>query len=196
MTPFKRRGRPPGTKGRGGRATRPSLSATEGNGSDFDFASNHSEVRQDPEDDEELPVMQIDQSLPTSESEPELMVGSPDPECSLSNPSGLVAKRKSGQRTGSSSLTPLPFWLQSDLEIPRLELPKSSKDLLLPAYQVLPACAIYEVLSKFSSEVCTHVQLLCASSSLFLLPIYVLPNRFDCLHSASRTLSRLFSRTN
>ena len=104
-------------------------------------------------DDEELDVMESDDAMPLSESEAELMEEYPDSECSLSNQSSLVANNKSGRRAGSSAPTPLPFWLQSDREVPRLELPKSSEDLLLPAHQVLPACAVYEVLRKFSSEV-------------------------------------------
>jgi nucleosome-remodeling factor subunit BPTF len=70
---------------------------------------------------------------------------------SMSNQSSSM--RKIVESSIKSIPTPLPIWLQSDQDLPVLTLPKSSEDLLLPTHQVLPACAIYEVLRKFSSEV-------------------------------------------
>lgn len=179
VTPFKKRGRRAGTRGsrggRGGYVARPSLVVTRGNdyhyGSDFDSASD-SDGRRSGLEDEELDVMESDDNLPLSESEAELEEY-PDSDYSLSNQSSLVTTSKSGRWAGSSAPTPLPFWLQSDREIPRLELPKSSEDLLLPPHQVLPACAIYEVLRKFSSEVgpinpCLSCQLF---QNLLLFPL-------------------------
>jgi nucleosome-remodeling factor subunit BPTF len=45
--------------------------------------------------------------------------------------------------------TPMPFWLREDEEIPPLELPKSSEDLLIPNQFVLKVFSIYEILRRF-----------------------------------------------
>lgn len=161
MTPYRKRGRKTGTRGnRGGKAyvPRPSLVVTRGNdyhyGSDFDSGSD-SEDRNSRLD-EELDVVESDDPdmQPLSDDETDLTMGEfaedSDSE-SLSNQSSAVVR--SGRWPSSSAPTPLPFWLQADREVPKLELPKSSEDLLLPPHQVLPACAVYEVLRKFSSEV-------------------------------------------
>lgn len=93
-----------------------------------------------------------DPDLAPTDSEAELIEYAGDSDCeSLSNLSNSVVR--SGRWPSSAATTPQPFWLQPDREVPRLELPKSSEDLLLPNHEVLPACAIYEVLRKFSSEV-------------------------------------------
>lgn len=48
--------------------------------------------------------------------------------------------------------SPVPLWLQNR-EIPRLELPKSSEDLILPKDLVMQALSIYEVLRHFRTLV-------------------------------------------
>lgn len=48
--------------------------------------------------------------------------------------------------------SPEPLWLRGD-EIPKLELPKSSEDLLVPNEHVMQALCIYEVLRRFKSQV-------------------------------------------
>lgn len=161
VTPFKKRGRKAGTRGnRGGKAyvPRPSLVVTRGGdyhyGSDFDSNSDseHSNVEADLdeqiESDVDIPVVCQDEEGDSIHSDSE------DSDFSLSNQS-----RASKEHRGRVSEirkdripTPLPYWLQ-DREIPKLELPKSAEDLLLPPHQILPACAIYEVLRKFSQEV-------------------------------------------
>ena len=52
-------------------------------------------------------------------------------------------------------LPPLLFVTESNGDVPTLALPESSNDFLLPTHQlqVLPACAVYKVLEKFSHEV-------------------------------------------
>ena len=52
---------------------------------------------------------------------------------------------------------PPPFLcvLQSNSDIPSLTLLECSNDLRLPTHQVLPACAVYKVLQKFSHKVCS-----------------------------------------
>lgn len=156
VTPFKKRGRKAGTRGnRGGKAyvPRPSLVITRGNdyhyGSDFDSGSD-SEPPASPGEDADLDV-ESDVDIPISDSESEELddAGS---DVSFSNQSSSM--RKVVESTIKSIPTPLPYWLQSDRELPVLTLPKSSDDLLLPTHQVLSASAVYEVLRKFSSEVC------------------------------------------
>jgi len=48
--------------------------------------------------------------------------------------------------------SPEPLWLRNE-EIPKLELPKSSEDLLVPTEHVMQALCIYEVLRRFKSQV-------------------------------------------
>lgn len=48
--------------------------------------------------------------------------------------------------------SPEPLWLRDD-EIPKLELPKSSEDLLVPTEHVMKALCVYEVLRRFKSQV-------------------------------------------
>jgi nucleosome-remodeling factor subunit BPTF len=45
--------------------------------------------------------------------------------------------------------TPMPFWLRDDENIPSLELPKSSEDLLVPNQFILRIFSIYEILRRF-----------------------------------------------
>lgn len=115
-------------------------------GSDFDSGSG-GESEPEMVEDEELDVESDDDLMPDI-SEAETDIIDEDGSDSLSINSGLVAKNKQ-----VFAPTPLPYWLQSDQELPTLNLPESSDDLLLPLHQVLPACAVYEVLRKFSSEV-------------------------------------------
>lgn len=48
--------------------------------------------------------------------------------------------------------SPEPLWLR-DEEIPKLEIPKSSEDLLVPNEHVMQALCVYEVLRRFKSQV-------------------------------------------
>ena len=156
VTPFKKRGRKAGTRGnRGGKAyvPRPSLVVTRGSdyhyGSDFDSGSDSEPSQADGDLDDQI---ESDVDIPVCDSNLSDEVASDaDSDFSLSNQSQLVVSQR--QRAETKSLpAPLPFWLQ-DCDIPSLKLPKSSEDLLLLTHQVLPACAIYEVLRKFSMEV-------------------------------------------
>lgn len=51
------------------------------------------------------------------------------------------------------SVTPEPVWIKDDIEIPPLELPKSSEDLMVPKQYVLRALGIYEVLRRYRNLV-------------------------------------------
>ncbi|XP_015374966.1 PREDICTED: nucleosome-remodeling factor subunit NURF301-like isoform X3 [Diuraphis noxia] len=48
--------------------------------------------------------------------------------------------------------SPEPLWLRGE-EIPKLELPKSSEDLLVPTEHIMQALSVYEVLRRFKSQV-------------------------------------------
>lgn len=50
--------------------------------------------------------------------------------------------------------SPEPLWLRNE-EIPKLELPRSSEDLLVPTEHVMQALCVYEVLRRFKSQVFT-----------------------------------------
>lgn len=50
------------------------------------------------------------------------------------------------------SVTPEPIWIK-DIEIPPLELPKSSDDLMIPKQYVLQSLGIYEVLRRYRNLV-------------------------------------------
>lgn len=51
------------------------------------------------------------------------------------------------------SVTPEPVWIKDDIEIPPLELPRSSDDLMIPKQYVLRALSIYEVLRRYRNLV-------------------------------------------
>jgi nucleosome-remodeling factor subunit BPTF len=51
------------------------------------------------------------------------------------------------------SVTPEPVWIKDDIEIPPLELPKSSDDLMVPKQYVLRSLGIYEVLRRYRNLV-------------------------------------------
>lgn len=48
--------------------------------------------------------------------------------------------------------SPEPLWLGGE-KIPKLDLPKSSEDLLVPTEHVMQAVCVYEVLRRFKSQV-------------------------------------------
>lgn len=58
-----------------------------------------------------------------------------------------------GGLSQTRSVTPEPVWLKEDIEIPPLELPKTSDDLLVPKQYVLRALGIYEVLRRYRNLV-------------------------------------------
>lgn len=51
------------------------------------------------------------------------------------------------------SVTPEPVWIKEDIEIPPLELPKTSDDLMVPKQFVLRSLGIYEVLRRYRNLV-------------------------------------------
>lgn len=58
-----------------------------------------------------------------------------------------------GPSSQTRSVTPEPVWLKDDIEIPLLELPKSSDDLLVPKQYLLRSLGIYEVLRRYRNLV-------------------------------------------
>ncbi|KAJ8687395.1 hypothetical protein QAD02_023189 [Eretmocerus hayati] len=108
-------------------------------GSDFgDESSDKSEIEDDP--------------LLQSEDESSESIGEPDPSSdsdfslsSFSTTSGTPRRALLSQQRPPS---PEPLWLQNK-EIPSLDLPKSSDDLLVPKDLVMSCLSIYEVLRHF-----------------------------------------------
>lgn len=95
---------------------------------------------------------EIEDDIALSESESE-SVGAPssDSDFSLSSFSTLSGTpRRPG--TLNRAPSPEPLWLQNR-EIPRLELPRSSEDLLVPKDLVMSVLSIYEVLRHFRNLV-------------------------------------------
>lgn len=79
------------------------------------------------------------------------------------------------------SVTPDLLWLKDDMEIPKLELPPSSDDLLVPKKYVLKAVGIYEILRRYRNlarlspfrleDFCAA--LICEDQSSLLVEIHV-----------------------
>ena len=79
---------------------------------------------------------------------PESFSAESDSDFSLSSYSNAGAV--SGQ---TRSVTPEPVWIKDDIEIPPLELPKSSDDLMVPKQHVLKSLGVYEVLRRYRNLV-------------------------------------------
>ncbi|CAD6241102.1 GSCOCG00009137001-RA-CDS [Cotesia congregata] len=111
-------------------------------GSDFgDESSEKSEVE------DEILASDVESSGSIEEPDP-----SSDSDFSLSgfsNNSGTPRKSLLSQQRPPS---PEPLWLQNR-ELPQLELPKSSEDLLLANEYIMPCLSIYEVLRHFRTLV-------------------------------------------
>ncbi|CAK9823195.1 Nucleosome-remodeling factor subunit NURF301 [Anthophora retusa] len=107
-------------------------------GSDFgDESSEKSEVEED--------ILQSDVDSSESIEEPDPSSDSDFSLSSYSTTSGTPRKTLLSQQRPPS---PEPLWLQNR-ELPQLNLPKSSDDLLVPRELVMPSLSIYEVLRHF-----------------------------------------------
>lgn len=96
---------------------------------------------------------EIEDDIALSESESE-SVGEPvstDSDFSLSSYSTLSGTPRRPTNLNRAP-SPEPLWLQNR-EIPRLELPRSSEDLLVPRELIMPVLSIYEVLRHFRNLV-------------------------------------------
>lgn len=113
--------------------------------SEYHYGSDFGDESSDKSDIEDDPLLQ-------SEDESDESAGEPDPSSdsdfslsSFSTTSGTPRRALLGQQRPPS---PEPLWLQNR-EIPSLELPKSSDDLLVPKDLVMPCLSIYEILRHF-----------------------------------------------
>lgn len=101
-------------------------------GSDFGDSSDKS--------DEEMAESQSDS--------PESLDNESDSDFSLSSYSNAgVASDQ------TRSVTPEPVWIKDDIDIPPMELPKSSDDLMVPKQYVLKSLGVYEVLRRYRNLV-------------------------------------------
>lgn len=80
---------------------------------------------------------------------PESFNNESDSDFSLSSYSNAGGASASQTR----SVTPEPIWIKEDIEIPPLDLPKSSDDLMVPKQYVLRSLGIYEVLRRYRNLV-------------------------------------------
>lgn len=121
-----------------------------------DFGDDSSDNKSEPEED-----------LPLSESESEHSVGGgaaaagggaagddalSDSDFSISSFSTLSGTPRKPGGGANRAPSPEPLWLQ-DKEIPKLELPRSSEDLLVPKELIMPVLSVYEVLRHFRNLV-------------------------------------------
>ncbi|XP_049823872.1 nucleosome-remodeling factor subunit NURF301 isoform X3 [Aethina tumida] len=98
---------------------------------------------------------ELEDELAVSEPEtPESVDGddSSDSDFSLSSYSTLSGTNKKDGKSMQRPPTPEPLWLQNR-EIPPLNLPKSSDDLLVPKDRIMEVISIYEVLRHFRNLV-------------------------------------------
>ncbi|XP_043274049.1 nucleosome-remodeling factor subunit NURF301 isoform X2 [Venturia canescens] len=111
-------------------------------GSDF---GDESSEKSDQDDD----VIQSEVESSESIEEPDPSSDSDFSLSSFSTTSGTPRKALLGQQRAPS---PEPLWLQNR-ELPKLEIPKSSEDLLIPKEHVMSCLSIYEVLRHFRTLV-------------------------------------------
>ncbi|XP_031787989.1 nucleosome-remodeling factor subunit NURF301 isoform X3 [Nasonia vitripennis] len=107
-----------------------------------DFGDESSDNKTDIEDD---PLLQSEDESSESIEEPDPSSDSDFSLSSFSTTSGTPRRTLLSQQRPPS---PEPLWLQNK-EIPPLDLPKSSDDLLVPKDLVMPCLSIYEVLRHF-----------------------------------------------
>lgn len=108
----------------------------------------------------------------------DLIENESDSEFSLSSYSSLTGAQK---QSNSPCITPEPLWLQ-DIDLPQLELPETSDDLLVPHEYVLRALSIYEILRRFHSMVRLSpyrfedfcAALICEEQSVLLAELHIM----------------------
>ena len=94
----------------------------------------------------------------TDKSDDEMAMSQSDSPESFNNESDSDFSLSSYSNTGpissqTRSVTPEPVWIKDDIEIPPLELPRSSDDLMVPKQYVLKSLGIYEVLRRYRNLV-------------------------------------------
>lgn len=107
-----------------------------------DFGDDSSDNKSDIEDASLLTESESEESLPEATSDSDFSLSS------FSTVSGTPRKPPPALRPPS----PEPLWLQNR-ELPPLELPKSSDDLLIPKEHIMNVVSIYEVLRHFRNLV-------------------------------------------
>uniref|UniRef100_A0A0A9WL59 Nucleosome-remodeling factor subunit NURF301 n=2 Tax=Lygus hesperus TaxID=30085 RepID=A0A0A9WL59_LYGHE len=116
--------------------------------SDYHYGSDFGEESSGKSDHEE-DVLSKDSSDSETNPKDELS----DSDFSLSSFSTTSGTTKKSNISYIRNPSPVPLWLQDDIEIPPLELPKSSDDLLIPRDFAMQALSIYEVIRHFRNLV-------------------------------------------
>lgn len=111
-----------------------------------DFGDESSEKSNDEDDDL---LMQSDDQSSETVDEPDPSSDSDFSLSGFSTASGTPRRSLLGSQQRPPS--PEPLWLQNR-EIPKLELPRSSEDLLVSRELVMPCLSIYEVLRHFRTQ--------------------------------------------
>lgn len=93
-----------------------------------------------------------DEIAMSASDSPESVANESDSDFSLSSYSN-VSRGGGPSSSQNRSTTPDPIWLKDDVDIPPLELPNSSDDLLVPKKYVLRAVGIYEILRRYRNLV-------------------------------------------
>lgn len=125
--------------------------AVETHDSEYHYGSDFGDESSDNKsDDDEI-------ELPLSRSNSEESVvddASSDSDFSLSSFSTMsgTPRRPGGPSYVGRAPSPDPLWLQN-IDLPKLELPRSSEDLLLPKELIMQTLSVYEVLRHFRNLV-------------------------------------------
>ncbi|XP_018571402.1 nucleosome-remodeling factor subunit NURF301 isoform X2 [Anoplophora glabripennis] len=124
------------------------------NTSQVDYHDSEYHYGSDFGDDSSDNKSDIEDELGVSESESEGSVGDPtsDSDFSLSSYSTMSGTPRKTFNVNRAPTPEPPLWLQNR-EIPKLVLPKSSDDLLVPKEHVMEVVSIYEVLRHFRNLV-------------------------------------------
>ncbi|XP_014211852.1 nucleosome-remodeling factor subunit NURF301 isoform X2 [Copidosoma floridanum] len=141
-TPSGGGGRKKGGSGYGRRGYNTSLDYHD---SEYHYGSDFGDESDEKSNDDDDLLMQSEDESSESLEEPDPSSDSDFSLSSFSTASGTPRRALLGQQRAPS---PEPLWLQNR-EIPQLELPRSSDDLLVTRDLVMPCLSIYEVLRHF-----------------------------------------------
>lgn len=143
------RGRPKSLRGRGGSYHRRGYNpdAIDEKDSEYHYGSDFGDESSGKSDHDDDILLRSDSECDGSAGGKDYLSDSDFSLSSFSTTSGPTRKSILNRRP-----SPEPFWLQNR-DIPVLELPKSSDDLLIPRDLVMQALSIYEVLRHFRTLV-------------------------------------------
>lgn len=134
-----------GHSGHSGYKSRGYNTSVDYHDSEYHYGSDFGDESSEKSDIEDDPLLQSEDESSESVEEPDPSSDSDFSLSSFSTASGTPRRTLLSQQRPPS---PEPLWLQNR-ELPKLELPRSSDDLLVPKDLVMPCLSIYEVLRHF-----------------------------------------------